>query len=211
MRIGTWNLEGRGGAAQVALLREQACDVWLLTEVPEALVLDGLERVAATGRMTGSKLWAAVYGPPGKDLGSPHPATAVAEIDGWTFASSILPWRAAGGAAWPGSDHAGRTVAALDDLRTALVPGRRLVWGGDWNHGLTGPEKAGSRAGRDAISSVLAELGLEVPTAGLPHRITGLASIDHVAVPVPARSAVRVDATQRSDHDAYVVEVDLPG
>jgi hypothetical protein len=53
-----------------------------------------------------------------------------------------------------------------------------------------------------------------VPTAELPHPIEGLLSIDHVAVPSgTVASATRVEAiheaTRLSDHDAYVVDVDI--
>jgi hypothetical protein len=52
-----------------------------------------------------------------------------------------------------------------------------------------------------------------VPTAELAHRIPGLLTIDHIAVPREATvlAARQVDASaddQRlSDHDAYVVEI----
>jgi hypothetical protein len=51
-----------------------------------------------------------------------------------------------------------------------------------------------------------------VPTAELPHRLDGLLSIDHVAVPTTwtLRDVVRLDAEGLSDHDAYVVDVAVP-
>jgi hypothetical protein len=36
MRIGTWNLAGRWDARHERLMRDQACDVWLVTEVRAA-------------------------------------------------------------------------------------------------------------------------------------------------------------------------------
>lgn len=208
MRIGTWNLEGKGTPGHLALLREQACDVWLLREVPDGLSVPSLTEVATTGPMLPGKRWAAVHAARGAQVASPHPASAVAEIDGRTFVSSVLPWRGSGGAPpWAGTDHAARTTAVLADLRPVLVG--PLVWGGDWNHALTGKEYAGSAAGRAAVQDLVDQLGLIVATAELPHRTPDQFSIDHVAVPVPARSAVRVDAGGLSDHDAYVVEVDL--
>lgn len=89
-----------------------------------------------------------------------------------------------------------------------------LVWGGDWNHALTGREQAGSMAGRESVLGALDELGLVVPTSALPHVTEGLLSIDHVAVPLgPAAAAKRVSAEaggkRLSDHDAYVVDADL--
>ena len=38
--------------------------------------------------------------------------------------------------------------ALVDDLLLRLRAADALVWGGDWNHALTGPEQAGSLAGR---------------------------------------------------------------
>jgi hypothetical protein len=56
-------------------------------------------------------------------------------------------------------------------------------------------------------------LGLKAPTGTLPHRIAGLLSIDHIAVPLDTKviGAHRVHARQNghylSDHDAYIVEI----
>jgi endonuclease/exonuclease/phosphatase family metal-dependent hydrolase len=85
------------------------------------------------------------------------------------------------------------------------------VWGGDWNHALTGKEYAGSQGGRRAILSALDELGLEVPTADLPHRMDRLLTIDHIAVPhgwsTPATRVVAGRGGKRlSDHDAYICD-----
>jgi endonuclease/exonuclease/phosphatase family metal-dependent hydrolase len=81
------------------------------------------------------------------------------------------------------------------------------VWGGDFNHAMTGREYAGSRAGRGHIENLLTVLQLRVPTTHLAHRIPGLLSIDHIAVPRDSvvDSASRIDAPGLSDHDAYVV------
>ena len=57
--------------------------------------------------------------------------------------------------------------------------------------------------------SLIGELGLSVPTAGLSHCVPGLLSIDHVALRGGANEARRVVASQNgmrlSDHDLYVV------
>jgi endonuclease/exonuclease/phosphatase family metal-dependent hydrolase len=86
-----------------------------------------------------------------------------------------------------------------------------LVWGGDFNHALEGPERAGSRSGRASILGFLDDLGLTAVTTSLPHRL-GERTIDHVAVPRSSRvrAVEHHDAHRLSDHDAYVVEVDLP-
>ncbi|GAA2471668.1 hypothetical protein [Terrabacter carboxydivorans] len=77
---------------------------------------------------------------------------------------------------------------------------------------------AGSRAGREAINEAVTRLGLSVLTAGLPHRLDGHGSIDHLAVPVgtpvvrPAQQVpMQAEGRHLSDHDAYVVEVSLDG
>ena len=128
--------------------------------------------------------------------------------------SCVLPWRGAA-RSWPdeAANTAGRTIAALDRLRPALLAaGDRLVWGGDWNHAMRGREYAGSKAGRVAIQELATACRLQVATAGQPHAIDGLLSIDHIAVPDDARipSARRIvaeaDGRRLSDHDAYVVE-----
>ena len=86
---------------------------------------------------------------------------------------------------------------------------QRLVWGGDWNHGLVGREYSGSKGGRLVLAETLDRLGLDVPTAELPHQLEGLTAIDHVAVPrhSAVKECVRVDARGLSDHDLYVVHL----
>ena len=125
---------------------------------------------------------------------------------GWTFASSILPWKGCGNVdPWGEGRHVDKTTRTLDVLLDRL-PRERLIWGGDWNHALKGREYAGSIGGRNALLEALTALNLIVPTADLPHRIDGLSSIDHIALPLGVdASANRVDASGLSDHDAYVV------
>ena len=69
-------------------------------------------------------------------------------------------------------------------------------------------------AGVEAILTAVGELGLEVPTTGLPHTIDGLLTIDHIAVrrdQAASASALRIVAEHEgkrlSDHDAYVLEL----
>jgi hypothetical protein len=81
---------------------------------------------------------------------------------------------------------------------------------------MTGREYAGSTAGRRAIVELVEALGLTVVTADAPHRIDGLLSIDHIAVPsawAPGgweRLVAISDAGRLSDHDAYVVTLSPP-
>lgn len=210
MKIGTWNLAGRWDARHEALLDAQDCDVWLLTEVNERVQLPGYFIHRTAGPMRRRVAWAGVLSRAAlRPLPDPHPASAAAETGGTTFCSSILPWRSCGGAPpWRGDTHARRTEAAVDDLR-ALVPTRPMVWGGDWNHALSGREFSGSAAGRRAILGAVAARGFAVPTEHLPHRIEGLLSIDHIALPhdvcaVAHRVRAVADGVRLSDHDMYV-------
>jgi len=101
-----------------------------------------------------------------------------------------------------------RTAEAVD----AIEAGKPSVWGGDWNHALSGPEQAGSRGGREHVLDAIQQLGLQVPTADLPHWIDGHLSIDHIAVgrKETVTAARRLPAREQglSDHDCYVVEVE---
>ena len=78
---------------------------------------------------------------------------------------------------------------------------------------MSGREWSGSQGGRRFILEAVDRLGLQVPTASAPHRIDGLSSIDHIAIPM-AWSVLDVEhhpaltsGVRISDHDAYVVEV----
>lgn len=96
----------------------------------------------------------------------------------------------------------------------AAFPRGSLVWGGDWNHSLFGTESAGSKAGRAHLEYALSRLGLQVPTRDLPHRLDGVGTIDHIAVPrdVTVLVALCVSALSPegalSDHYAYIVQIE---
>ena len=95
MRIGTWNLDGRWSTNHFQFLQEEACDIWLLTEVPMAFALDGgaLHRSAF---MTATKSWAAVWSKGAAvPSPSPHSAAATVVVDGVLLCSCVLPWRSA--------------------------------------------------------------------------------------------------------------------
>lgn len=212
-------MEGKGTPAHVEFLAALNCDVLLLTEVPHGLDLGGGEMVR-TGTMGAGarKDWAAVWTASAlTERESGHSWSAAAEADGTLFVSTVLPWnlvRASGH--WPGPEATtGERVAASLAQVAPLLQGHDgpVVWGGDLNHALEGREYAGAEDGRAAIAGMVGELGLVVPTAPLPHRDEGRASIDHVAVPAgwdgasaERTAAQRADGPRLSDHDAYVVE-----
>ena len=177
----------------------------------------GRESLGSTSISPKERWSRGVVGPPSRlkhplrPLRDPHGAIALAEIDGLRVASSILPWRNGGGAPpWAGQDQGSRTAAAVTSIRAAAP----VVWGGDWNHELTGRLYAGSKDGQTSILGALDHLGLSAPTEASPHRLPGALSIDHVAVPAfwtvvaVERVSAIVDGVELSDHDAYVVEIE---
>lgn len=129
-------------------------------------------------------------------------------MGGVAWCCSVLPWRSANGAPWVGDSLAERTTHAVDGI-AARLPRGDVVLGGDWNHALTGRDWSGSRVGRARLMRALEDLGLSAPTADLPSRTDGQATVDHIAVPRSweVLSAQRVAADGLSDHDAYVVRV----
>ena len=214
MRIGTWNMAGRTGPAHEALLTDQHCDVRLLTEVPDRLLVNNYVLHLGSSGMSARKRWAGILSArTTTPLADPHPASAAASIAGRTFVSSVLPWN---GCCehwpWDGVGSAAKTVEAVRVLTTALS-GEPVVWGGDFNDALSGRDGAGSELGRASITAALDGLGLQVPTKGLPHRSATSQSIDHIAVPTSdtVLSAHRISAVVQgqalSDHDAYVIEI----
>lgn len=214
MRIGTWNLAGRWTAAHRELLVEIDCDVLLLTEVSERLEIPGYAGHLTVELMAARRRWAGVFSRSDLvALPDPHPASALAEVEGLTFCSTILPWSGAPRRPpWIDGNHAAKTKHAVDAL-LAVLPKTDLVWGGDWNHALRGREWAGSMGGRECLAAALVDLDLEVPTSELGHRIADLLSIDHIAVArgSSVTAAEHVPATRNgvhlSDHDAYVVQL----
>jgi len=213
VRIGTWNLAGRWSPAHAGLLESLDCDAWLLTEVRADIRLPGWTLRVTEMEMVPGRAWAGVLTrEPSTACPDPHPASAMAVAGGVTFVSSVLPWRNSDGdPPWVGADTSERTVSAVSDLVRHLAPSA-LVWGGDWNHELTGRLYAGTRAGRAAILAALDRLDLYAPTATLEAATTG-GTIDHIAIGSTLEASARQVSTAHSgqrlsDHDAYLVQID---
>lgn len=97
MRIGTWNLAGGWSDRHLALLSRLDCDVLLLTEVLHRVEIPDMVRHVTKLEMATKRSWAAIWSqPPITPLPDPHGATAMAEVQGIRFCSSILPWRSCG-------------------------------------------------------------------------------------------------------------------
>lgn len=212
MRIGTWNLAGRYGDRHRQQLEQMACDVLLLTEVSEKLDLTGWHVAATDHRMTPNRHWSAIVATePILQVSEPHPASIAGTVSGIRYCSSILPWRGCSPREfWVGANLVEKMTRTAGPIE-AWAP---QVWGGDWNQSFIGRETAGTLAGRRRLTAALERLGLQLPTALLPHRLEGIGTIDHIAV--PATWAVLTtehivtthDGARLSDHDAYVVEVE---
>lgn len=214
MRIGTWNLAGRWDSRHLDLIRSMDCDVLLLTEVSERVVVPGYALHLGQQVMATNRRWAAVASRlPLTPKPDPHGASALAVVEGLRFCSSILPWRSCGSSPpWSGANTADKTAVAVSSVEASAPD----VWGGDWNHALSGREWSGSVAGRESLLEAVDRLGMQVPTSSLSHQIEDLLSIDHIALP----GAWRVSDVQRfralvgeiriSDHDAYALSGESP-
>lgn len=210
LRIGTWNLSGRCDDRHRKLLLAQDCDIWLLTEVPAGIAVEGYYAHVTAEMMcdlTIRKHYAGILTrEPATALPDPHPASAAIELGNVTYCSTVLPWQGSGGyspwAAVPENEalaaevhelrtwsatpceqspHADRTANALARLLPELR-GKTLVWGGDWNHALVGLVTAGSGGGLCVLRAAIAKLRLRVPTTFLLHYKYDC-TIDHIAVP----------------------------
>lgn len=221
-RVGTWNLDGRWDDRCEAAMSKVSADVWLLTEVPSTAVPPGYRPYWSKAPQVAGRHWSAVLVRDTARViarwdGDLHPASAAAVVGGFVFCASVLPWRSCGrDEPWEGTTTAEKTAAATRRLADSLPRGA-TVWGGTWCHGFHGPERSGSVEGRVHLREAVEKLDLKVVTEESPHRLVGLSSIDHVAVPAQASvktvRRVEMKAARRhlSDHDAYVVDVRLGG
>jgi hypothetical protein len=212
VRIGTWNLEGKWSSDHLALLQDQECDVWLLTEVPTQASIPGMAAHCTVSPMGPRKTWAGIFSI--VDViaqPDPHPATAMAQCDGLRLMSSVLPWRSCG-ASWEGSTLSEKMCVTLSSLREHID--EATVWGGDWNQAFEGRDYVGSTDGRQEILNLLNTSQLSVPTSALGSATKGHRSIDHIAVPIvwdvagAHRLEAAIEGHRLSDHDAYVVTID---
>lgn len=222
MVVATWNLaqrspHGEYGRLQRDVLTELGADVLLLTEVRADFSLPGyhLQRSEPRALAKRPMSWCAIAtSEPIEQVPTDTPGFTAgwsAQL-GWALACSVLPWRGAGDH-WPGDPGqplAERFAQTLQSHVDQLPTARPLLWGGDFNQALTGPEGAGTRDGRVLLRRVTAELGLSSPTTALESLAAPHKAIDHVFVPDPTTRAERqvpLTSTGRpaSDHPLYVL------
>jgi hypothetical protein len=228
MKLGTWNLQqaspaGVKGQRQAGFIAEQRADVWMLTEVHEAFALQGHDRVTSPGHLLHRprQRWAAVISRwPLRDCRAKHEGLALARAQTpagpLLVASSVMPWRGAK-TSWPGDPdarHGVRFADSLDQHRGEIERARDgdepVVWGGDFNQALSGPESAGSMGGRRLLDQAFASVGLTCTTSGVGHLNEEYCAIDHISVSRSwsADTAVRLtppssEGKALSDHACY--------
>jgi hypothetical protein len=126
IRIGTWNLAQRSPHGMVGRLQAAAMlaldrDIWLLTEVPTTLSLEGFTFVRST-----DSIWSAIATRlPVTPIATSHAGLALATIEYGGLpvlvACSVLPWRGAG-SSWPGDP---KLPLAVRFAQTLAVPSYR--------------------------------------------------------------------------------------
>ena len=240
MRILTWNLErGFHGRKQVIgqqqdRLKEIGADIAVLTEVPapmsilqEGLVLSPVQR--AQGRLE-LEAWVGIAATGCQAVGQALPfarmaAAAQVVLEGEPFLvyGSVLPWRGAlHQAKYLSSDEFENSAGLfkrilceqVEDMKALKEQFRShsLIWAGDFNQSLSGPNYVGSKAGQELLSSALEDLDLEAWNKDCEHSIPGLSAIDLICGPKGRKHKVERFApdhhsTTLSDHAGYIVEL----
>ena len=132
---------------------------------------------------------------------------------------SVLPWlgiaRHAPDLVQPGETYAAAFARVLDeqvaDVRGLVeqFPEELVVWAGDFNKSLEGPNFGGSGAGRAALQAALDGLEFRAWNAGSPHASAGMCAIDLVCGPAGVRveDVDVIEAGGVTDHAGYVVSL----
>lgn len=237
MRIATWNLQ-RGGtsrAARVAqefMFRDLQADVLVLTE-------PGPAYQNAPGILTSppnrpdqqaNEAWVAIVGPSVEPVALDVPyermavaATALVNGVPLLVCGSVLPWGFVARDA-PELVKAGETaldafLRVLHEQTADIAELRRrhadhvLIWAGDFNQTLSGPNHGGSAAKREAFLGALDQLGLVAWNADAASADEGMHAIDLICGPrgIEIREQGRIDpvldGVVMSDHAGHWVEV----
>jgi endonuclease/exonuclease/phosphatase family metal-dependent hydrolase len=194
MKIATWNLDHGGKtraarAAQEETLRALGADLVILTEPPTSykagpgVVVSPALRPAEPG----PESWVAIVGPTVEPVALDLPydrmaAAARATVGGQSLVvyGAGLPWRGIRGAA-PDLLRDGETFASVftrvlaeqvADIRMLLDDGERVVWAGDFNQSISGPNNGGSLSGSGRCK-FYRTTGRSVPLRSIPVAPTG--------------------------------------
>ena len=238
MRVATWNLERARGAkaeGQRRVLDEISPDIAILTEVTaDSWAGDGdivTSPVCRPSRF-GVEPWVAVVGKGATPI-EPMPTYdslgVAARFDvsdeSIVVYGTVLPWRAAPRQALD-LVEAGETaddmfqrvlLAQVGQIETLqqLSPGALVLWIGDFNQTLEGPNYGGSRAARRLLHDALRSLGMIACNSSSEHARPGMCAIDLICGPAsrlrsdrPVGDINPIDEGRRlSDHAGYYVDV----
>lgn len=234
-RIATWNLEANASdeaqRRQQAVLDAAAATVTVLTEVAAGWSSRLGTLVTSPWSEDHRRHWVAIAGTGVEEVSlgtEAHPFEVAArlEMDGQEVLlySTVLPWSNAVSQV-PELAADGETAAAMFErilnLQTDRIeqlrndhPGAVVIWAGDFNQTLEGPNWGGSVAGRNLLQNALDRLGLQAWNRTLGHAIQGMCAIDLICGPPglctrTERFAPLVGTKELSDHAGYVVEIDL--
>jgi endonuclease/exonuclease/phosphatase family metal-dependent hydrolase len=219
---------------QRQLLDHLEADIQVLTEVPTEMSFPSLERVVSpVQRVTtlGPEAWVCIAASQMLTQVSPQPpfermavaARMYAESESFTIYGSVLPWMTAPSQA-PYLLQSGESSFALfsrvlaeqvADIRRLRLghPDDTLIWAGDFNQPLVGPNRGFDNQRRTLLTNALEDLGLTARNAREEHAKVGYCAIDFICGPVE-RKPLRVesfspvrDARKLSDHAGYLVEI----
>lgn len=231
MRVATWNLQRKSGAptirGQLEILRAVEADVLVLTEVHPSFMKPGSTPVlsdVSKDEPADGAAWVAILGDDMQrvdiELRSARFAAAAAGIVGdeqVVVYGSVLPWRSASkdvpDRRFPGENSRsmfrrvlGDQVADIHQLQ-GMFSGALLIWAGDFNQSLSGPNKGGSDEARQLLREALSDLGLAAWNEHARHKIETLKAIDLICGPSarPVTSVSRIDPNKLSDHAGYLV------
>ena len=239
MRIVTWNLE-RGFHRRRCVIEQQQdrlahnkADIVVRTEVParmstpkEGIALSPAQREGDSGMEAWVSIAADRCHPLRPELPFERMAVAaqvIFENDPFLIYGSVLPWpnaiHQAPYLARPGESPIElfarvlrEQVNDMADMRKRW-PDHTLIWAGDFNQTLSGPNRVGSKKGRQLLFDALAELDLVAWNKDSAHANPWLHAIDLICGP-SCRRPRRVerfeptfDGGDLSDHAGYLVEI----
>jgi len=235
MRIATWNLErgGRSRAAREAqeeTLRDLGADVVVLTEPPASYAGGpGVVTSPAAGPGTrGAESWVAIVGSEVQavPLQIPYERLAVAARvvtagRPLNVYGAVLPWRSirtqASELVRGGESYVDAFERILEGQKADLLrlrdAGEPIVWAGDFNQSVTGPNWGGSTRARGGLNKCLADLGCVAWNGEADHADHDLRAIDLICglkdqvILAQGRISPVRDGVRMSDHAGYWVEI----
>jgi endonuclease/exonuclease/phosphatase family metal-dependent hydrolase len=236
VRVATWNLQRARGAKarlQEEVLADVKADVIVLTEPASPSLLgvgaarSPVERVGPSGK----EAWIAIVGRDVERIEPTYPferlaVAATVRDDGIPIVlyGSVLPWLAAPHHA-PEVARPGETSLAMfqrllneqvDDIRRLQVrfPEAPVLWIGDFNQTLDGPNRGGSEARRTLLAHALESLEMRAWNRTCRHAQPAMCAVDLICGPLTRPPAGKVGyispihlRRRVSDHAGYFLDL----